>query len=116
FRQVMDFYRSVYGQHLGASTSDLFSPKAVGRPVVLLKDHQLAIAAGSNWFADAWTEQNRHWANAAQEASAVPLPTSTDQAPRSASTLHGCPVRISNDTKHLERARALLTILNSDDK
>jgi len=86
-REVMQFYKTVYSEHLGGSTSDLFSPKAVGRPVVLLKDHQMAIAIGSNWFADAWTEQNRHWATAAQEASAVPIPTSKGQAPGTASTL-----------------------------
>jgi len=114
-RQVMDFYRSVYSQHLGASTSDLFSPKAVGRPVVLLKDHQLAIAVGSNWFADAWTEQNRHWANAAQEASAVPLPTSTGQAPGSASTLGGWAISVSKVTKHPQLSWGLLKIMESDD-
>src|SRR5579872_1476930 len=99
-RQTMQFYKDVYSQGLGASTSDLFSPKAVGRPVVLLLQHQLAIAVGSNWFADAWTEQNRHWATAAQEASAVPLPTSTGQAPGSASTLGGWAIAISKVTKH----------------
>src|SRR5207302_5778 len=88
---------------------------AVGRPVVLLKDHQLAIAVGSNWFADAWTEQNRHWANAAQEASAVPLPTSTGQAPGSASTLGGWAVGISKVTKHPELSWGLLKIMESDD-
>src|SRR5205814_6689273 len=82
-REVFNFYKQVYSQKLGASTSDLFSPKAVGRPVVLLKDHQLAIAVGSNWFADAWTEQNRHWATASKEPSAVPLPTSKGPAPGS---------------------------------
>src|SRR6267142_1222254 len=42
-REVFQFYKSVYSEGLGGSTSDLFSPKAVGRPVVLLKDHQMAI-------------------------------------------------------------------------
>jgi multiple sugar transport system substrate-binding protein len=114
-REVFDFYKKVYGEKLGASTSDLFSPKAVGRPVVLLKDHQLAIAVGSNWFADAWTEDNRHWANAAQEASAVPLPTSHGQAPGSASTLGGWAVSISKVTKHPQLSWGLTKIMESDD-
>ena len=114
-REVFDFYRKVYGEHLGASTSDLFSPKSVGRPVVLLKDHQLAIAVGSNWFADAWTETNRHWANAAQEASAIPLPTSHGQAPGSASTLGGWAIAVSKVTKHPELSWGLLKIMESDD-
>ena len=114
-REVFDFYRKVYGEHLGASTSDLFSPKSVGRPVVLLKDHQLAIAVGSNWFADAWTETNRHWANAAQEASAIPLPTSHGQAPGSASTLGGWAIAVSKVTKHPELSWGLLKIMQSDD-
>src|SRR5579872_136730 len=114
-REVMSFYKSVYSEKLGGSTSDLFSPKAVGRPVVLLKDHQMAIAIGSNWFADAWTEQNRHWATAAQEASAVPIPTSHGQAPGSASTLGGWAVAISKATKHPQLSWGLIKIIEQDD-
>jgi len=114
-REVFQFYKSVYSEGLGGSTSDLFSPKAVGRPVVLLKDHQMAIAIGSNWFADAWTEDNRHWATAAQEASAVPIPTSHGQAPGSASTLGGWAVAISKVTKHPELSWGLIKIMQGDD-
>src|SRR5689334_1000442 len=114
-REVFQFYKDVYSNGLGASTSDLFSPKAVGRPVVLMKDHQLAIAIGSNWFADAWTEQNRHWATAAQEASAVPIPTSKGQAPGSASTLGGWAVAVSKVTKHPQLSWGLLQIMEEDD-
>lgn len=114
-REVMQFYKDVYSQKLGASTSDLFSPKAVGRPVVLLKDKQLAIAVGSNWFADAWTEQNRHWATAAQEANAVPFPTSHGQAPGSASTLGGWAVAISKVTKHPQLSWGLMKIIQESD-
>lgn len=114
-REVMQFYKTVYSEGLGGSTSDLFSPKAVGRPVVLLKDHQMAIAIGSNWFADAWTEQNRHWATAAQEASAVPIPTSKGQKPGSASTLGGWAVAISKATKHPQLSWGLMKIIEQDD-
>jgi multiple sugar transport system substrate-binding protein len=114
-REVFNFYKTVYSEKLGASTSDLFSPKAVGRPVVLLKDKQLAIAVGSNWFADAWTEANRHWATAAQEASAVPLPTSKGQAPGSASTLGGWAIATSRVTQHPELAWGLIKIMESAD-
>jgi multiple sugar transport system substrate-binding protein len=114
-REVFNFYKTIYSEGLGGSTSDLFSPKAVGRPVVLLKDHQMAIAVGSNWFADAWTEQNRHWATASQEASAVPIPTSHGQAPGSASTLGGWGVVISKATKHPQLSWGLLKIIESDD-
>jgi len=114
-REVFSFYKSIYSEGLGGSTSDLFSPKAVGRPVVLLKDHQMAIAIGSNWFADAWTEDNRHWATAAQEASAIPIPTSHGQAPGSASTLGGWAVAISKVTKHPQLSWGLLKVIQSDD-
>jgi multiple sugar transport system substrate-binding protein len=114
-REVFNFYKSVYSEKLGASTSDLFSPKSVGRPVVLLKDKQLAIAVGSNWFADAWTETNRHWATAAQEASAVPFPTSQGQAPGSASTLGGWAIATSKVTKHPDLAWGLINIMESMD-
>ncbi len=114
-REVFSFYKSVYSEGLGGSTSDLFSPKAVGRPVVLLKDHQMAIAIGSNWFADAWTEDNRHWGTAAQEASAIPIPTSHGQAPGSASTLGGWAVGISKVTKHPQLSWGLLKVIQSDD-
>ena len=114
-REVFNFYKTVYSEKLGASTSDLFSPKAVGRPVVLLKDKQLAIAVGSNWFADAWTETNRHWATAAQEASAVPLPTSKGQAPASASTMGGWAIATSKVTKHPDLSWGLIKIMESND-
>ena len=114
-REVFSFYKSIYSEGLGGSTSDLFSPKAVGRPVVLLKDHQMAIAIGSNWFADAWTEDNRHWGTAAQEASAIPIPTSHGQAPGSASTLGGWAVAISKVTKHPQLSWGLLKVIQSDD-
>jgi multiple sugar transport system substrate-binding protein len=113
-RDVFQFYKSVYSNGLGASTSDLFSPKAVGRPVVLLKDHQLAIAIGSNWFADAWTEENRHWPTAKTEAAAVPLPTSHGQKPGSASTLGGWAVAISQTVKNKDLAWALIKIMQRD--
>jgi multiple sugar transport system substrate-binding protein len=114
-REVLNFYKSVYAEHLGASTSDLFSPKAVGSPVVAMASHKLAIAIGSNWFADAWTEQNRHWATAAQEASAVPLPTSTGQAPGSASTLGGWAIATSKVTQHPQLSWGLIKIMESAD-
>src|SRR5207249_12121364 len=101
-RETFQFYKSVYSEGLGGSTSDLFSPKAVGRPVVLLKDHQMAIAIGSNWFADAWTEENRHWPVAREEAASTPLPTSQGQEPGSASTLGGWAVGISATAKDKE--------------
>jgi multiple sugar transport system substrate-binding protein len=110
-REVFQFYKNVYAGGLGASTSDLFSPKAVGRPVVLLKDHQLAIAIGSNWFADAWTEENRHWATAKTEAAAVPLPTSHGQKPGSASTLGGWAVAISQAAKKKDLAWGLIKVM-----
>jgi multiple sugar transport system substrate-binding protein len=110
-REVFQFYKSVYSGGLGASTSDLFSPKAVGRPVVLLKDHQLAIAIGSNWFADAWTEANRHWGTAKAEAAAVPFPTSHGQKPGSASTLGGWAVAISQAAKNKDLAWGLIKVM-----
>jgi multiple sugar transport system substrate-binding protein len=110
-RQVFQFYKEVYSDHLGASTSDLFSPKAVGRPVELMKDRQLAIAIGSNWFADAWTEQNRHWATASTEAASVPLPTSVGQAPGSASTLGGWAVGVSAASKNQALAWDLINVI-----
>jgi multiple sugar transport system substrate-binding protein len=110
-REVFQFYKDVYSNGLGASTSDLFSPKAVGRPVELMKDHQLAIAIGSNWFADAWTEQNRHWPTARQEAASTPLPTSNGQAPGSASTLGGWAVAVSQAAKNKALAFGLINVI-----
>jgi multiple sugar transport system substrate-binding protein len=110
-RQVFQFYKDVYSNKLGASTSDLFSPKAVGRPVELMKDRQLAIAIGSNWFADAWTEQNRHWATASTEAASTPLPTSNGQAPGSASTLGGWAVGVSASSNNQQLGWDLINVM-----
>ncbi len=112
--EVLQFYKTVYSEGLGASTSDLFSPKAVGRPVVLMKDKQLAIAIGSNWYAAAWREPNRHWENAQDEAAATPIPTSKGQAPGVASTLGGWAYAISKSTKNPDLAWALIKVLEED--
>ena len=41
---------------LGAPTSQLFRPDAVGRPPLLLKQGKLAIAIGSNWYPTVWVD------------------------------------------------------------
>src|SRR5581483_9323358 len=113
-QEVFQFYKTVYSEGLGATTSDLFNPKAVGRPVVLMKDQQLAIALGSNWYAAAWTEENRHWADAKDHAGAAPIPTSKGQPPGVAGTLGGWAYAISKNTKNPDLAWALIKVLEED--
>lgn len=112
--EVLNFYKTLYSEGLGATTSDLFNPKAVGRPVVMMKDKQLAIAIGSNWYAAAWTEANRNWPNAKDEAGVAPIPTSNGQAPGVASTLGGWAFAISKATKSPDLAWGLMKIMEDD--
>jgi multiple sugar transport system substrate-binding protein len=112
--EVMQFYKTLYSEGLGASTSDLFNPKAVGRPVAMMKDQQLAMALGSNWYAAAWHEENRHWENAKDEAGTAAIPTSKGQAPGAASTLGGWAFAISKSSKNADLAWKLVKVLESD--
>jgi multiple sugar transport system substrate-binding protein len=112
-REVLEFYRTVYAEGLGASTSDLFSPKAVGLPPAMMRDKRLAIALGSNWYGFTWTrvKGSRYWPTAKDEAAAAPIPTSKGQPPGVAGTLGGWSYAIARATKLPKLAWGLMTIL-----
>jgi len=110
-REIFELYRTVYGEGLGASTSDLFVPNAVGRPATMLFEKKLAIAVGSNWFAGAWNEPNRFWPEAKDQAAAVLLPTSDGQAPGSASTMAGWAVAVSKASERQDLAWEVVKII-----
>jgi multiple sugar transport system substrate-binding protein len=112
-REVLTFYHAVYSEGLGAGTSELFSPKAVGLPPAMMRDKRLAIALGSNWYGFTWTrvKGSRYWPTAKDEAAAAPIPTSKGQAPGVAGTLGGWSYSVARATKHPDLAWGLMNIL-----
>jgi multiple sugar transport system substrate-binding protein len=116
-KEVFQFYRNVYSQGLGATTSDLFSPKAVGRAPAMMRDKQLAIALGSNWYGATWTRVggSRYWPTAKEEAAAAPIPTSKGQSPGIAGTIGGWSYAIAKATKKPALAWGLMKLLQEDE-
>ncbi len=112
-REVFQFYKTLYTEGLGATTSDLFSPKAVGRPPAMMRDKQLAIALGSNWYGATWTRVSgsRYWPTAKDEAAPAPLPTSKGQAPGMAGTIGGWSYAVAKATKKPALSWALMKLM-----
>jgi multiple sugar transport system substrate-binding protein len=88
---ALNFYRSVYSQGLGASTSQLFTTEAIGTPVNLMKQQKLAITLASNWMPGAWQTKSTtfYWPQAGKEVGIAPIPTEFGQAPGVAGEISG---------------------------
>jgi multiple sugar transport system substrate-binding protein len=87
----LNFYRQVYSQGLGASTSQLFTTEAIGTPVNLMKQQKLAITLASNWMPEAWATPKTtfYWPQASSEVGIAPIPTEFGQAPGVAGEISG---------------------------
>jgi multiple sugar transport system substrate-binding protein len=111
---VLSFYKSVYSEGLGAPTSQLFSPQAVGNPPQLMQKGKLAITmAAANYYPSAWVAKGSatYWPTAGQDVGVAPLPTIEGQAPGAVSALGGWATAISSSTKHLGLAEGLVKIM-----
>ena len=112
--QTLSFYKSVYSEGLGAPTSQLFSPQAVGNPPQLMAQGKLAITmAAANYFPSAWVAKGSvaYWPQAAKDVGVAPLPTAAGQSPGAVSALGGWATAISSSTKHLALAEGLMKIM-----
>jgi multiple sugar transport system substrate-binding protein len=94
---ALNFYRSVYSQGLGASTSQLFTTESIGTPVNLMKQQKLAITLASNWMPEAWATPKTtfYWPQAGTAVGIAPIPTETGQAPGIAGEISGWAFGIS---------------------
>jgi multiple sugar transport system substrate-binding protein len=101
-RATLDFYKSIYGAGLGASTSELFKPTSVGRPPTLMQQKKLAITLASNWMPSIWVDpkSGSTWKTAGKEVGISPIPTENGQAPGAASTIGGWAFSISKASKN----------------
>lgn len=114
--QVLKFYKSVYSEGLGAPTSQLFSPQAVGNPPRLMQKGQLAITiAAANYYPSAWVAKgsDTYFPQAGKVIGVAPMPTATGQSPGAVSTLGGWAVAVSAHTQHLALAEGLIKIMMS---
>lgn len=109
-RESLSFYQQVYSQGLGAPSSELFRTDSVGRPPLLFKQGKLAIAIGSNWYPTVWVEpaSAAPWPAGLKTIGVAPVPTSTGQAPGSASTLGGWAFAVGAVTKNPTAAWAFI--------
>ncbi len=101
-RDVLNFYRTVYSEGLGAPTSELFRPDSVGRPPLLFSQGKLAIAFGSNWYPTVWVDPKSAapWKAGAKVAGIAPIPTENGQAPGGASTIGGWAFAMGANSKN----------------
>jgi multiple sugar transport system substrate-binding protein len=90
-RESLEFYKTVYADHLGASISQLFSPNAVTTPLSLFSSGKLAMALGSNYFFGNWTKlvSAPYWGAAPATMAATPVPTLDGNGADVTSTLGG---------------------------
>lgn len=112
-RQVLEFYKEIYANGLGAPLSQLFSPKSVAVPVDLMATKKLAIAIGANWYGGAWELANRQWPAAKTQAGAAALPTSLGQAPGQGGTIGGWDMAISKSAPDASLAWDLVELIES---
>jgi multiple sugar transport system substrate-binding protein len=112
-RDTLSFYKSVFSEGLGAPTSELFRPDAVGRPPLLFKEGKLAIAIGSNWYPTVWAEpaSAAPWKQGLKTMGIAPIPTQSGQAPGGSSTLGGWAVAIGKATKNPDAAWAFVKMV-----
>jgi len=110
--QALDFYHSVFSQHLGAPTSDLFSPNnAPNIPSTLFEKGQLGIAVSANFIGGNWTKQVSfpYWPKASTAMGVAGLPNAAGTG--YASTLSGWDYGISS-TATSAQAQASINFLN----
>jgi multiple sugar transport system substrate-binding protein len=109
-RSVLGFYKSVYSEGLGAPTSELFRPDAVGRPPLLFKNGKLAIAFGSNWYPTVWVDPKSAapWKEGLQLAGIAPVPTETGGGQGATTTIGGWAFGIGAKSKNPDAAWAFI--------
>ena len=88
---ALNFYKEVYAQGLGASTSQLFTTEAIGTPVNLMKQQKLAITLASNWMPEAWVTPHTtfYWPQSSKTVGIAPIPTQFGQSPGVAGEISG---------------------------
>jgi len=115
-RQALLFYTQVYGAHLGASATDLFSPNALTVPLTLFQQGKLAMAVGSNFYTGNWTKfiSAPYWAQAASTMAVTPIPTWSGQGTGVASTLGGWDFAVAAASKHKTLAFQLINLMENE--
>ena len=116
-RETLDFFHSIYSEHMGGQTSDLFSPSAGTIPLTLLQQNKVAIVFGANFYGGNWTKLicSPCWTNAAQVAGVVPIPTLHGQAPNAATTVGGWDFVVSSAGKNAKLAWALVDLMENEE-
>jgi multiple sugar transport system substrate-binding protein len=109
-RSMLQFYKDVYSNGLGASTSELFRPDSVGRPPLLFKEGKLAMAVGSNWYPTVWVEPKSAapWPAGGTTMGIAPVPTETGGGQGATTTIGGWAFGIGSKSKNPDAAWAFI--------
>lgn len=112
-RQVLSFYKTLYGKGLGAPLSEVFSPNAIGNAPDLMAQGKVAIAIGENWYPGAWALQGSGatWPAAVKETGTAPIPTEYGQGTGTVTTLQGWAAAISHTSTNSKLAWDLIQIM-----
>jgi multiple sugar transport system substrate-binding protein len=112
-KATFQFYKTLYGEGLGAPTSQLFPSDSVGNPPLLFSKSQLAIAIGSNWYTGSFLPApigGAPWPAANKDVGIAPIPTEFGQAPGTTTTLGGWAWAISAACPNKAAAWKLITL------
>ncbi|MHB1782418.1 MAG: extracellular solute-binding protein [Acidimicrobiales bacterium] len=112
-KQVLSFYKTLYGKGLGAPLSEVFSPNAIGNAPDLMAQGKVAIAIGENWYPGAWALKGSGatWPAAVKDAGTAPIPTEYGQGAGSVTTLQGWAAAISRTSANAKLAWDLIQIM-----
>lgn len=115
-KETLAFYKSLFGNGLGVSVSDLFQSNAIGQIPTLMSQGKVAIAIGENWYPGDWVIQGSGatWPGAATEAAVAPIPTENGQGPGHVTTLQGWSVAIAKSASKPQLAVGLIKIMQSE--
>ena len=115
-REVLEFYRTAAAEGLLAPASQLLDPNAASLPPSLIKDGQIAITLGANYYAVCWATLGcPAWPEATSAVGIAPIPTREGQPPAVVTTSGGWNLVINEASPNKDLAWAFIDAAQSTD-
>lgn len=111
-RETFQFYKDLGMNGLAAPQAQLLDPNAVVNLPSTLKEQNIAIAVGGNWYGESWAKATCGpcWEEAGQIMGAAPIPTIRGQEPGIASVLGGWEFAVSSSSPNADLAWEFIKI------
>lgn len=105
-RETFQFYKDLGMNGLAAPQAQLLDPNAVVNLPSTLKEQNIAIAVGGNWYGESWAKATCGpcWEEAGQIMGAAAIPTIHGQEPGIASVLGGWEFSVSSSSRNADLA------------